>query len=94
MKKKMILLPGYGTCPYVNNSISNIPKDHTSDLIEKRPYTIASGAVHFTGNRVPCRGQYSSSSIILAKPKSQILAILFSPINTFLAAKSLKKKYQ
>lgn len=37
----------------------------------------------------PCRGQYSSSSMTRAKPKSQILAILFSPIRTFLAARSL-----
>lgn len=50
---------------------------------------IASGAVHFTGNLDPCFGQYSSSAMTRAKPKSQIFAILFSPIKTFRAAKSL-----
>lgn len=31
---------------------------------------MASGAVHFTGKREPCFGQYSSSAITRAKPKS------------------------
>lgn len=44
---------------------------HTSDFIENFPYTIASGAVHFTGNREPCFGQYSSSAITRASPKSK-----------------------
>lgn len=50
---------------------------------------MASGAVHLTGNLDPCLGQYSSSAMTRAKPKSQIFAILFSPIRTFRAAKSL-----
>lgn len=28
------VLPGYGMRPYVTNSVSKIPKLHTSDLIE------------------------------------------------------------
>ncbi len=52
---------------------------------------MASGAVHFTGNLDPCFGQYSSSAMTRAKPKSQILAMLFSPIKTLRAAKSLQK---
>lgn len=53
----------------------------------KKGYLLASGAVHLTGNLEPCFGQYSLSEMTRANPKSQILAILFSPINTFRARK-------
>lgn len=46
-------LPGYGTLPLVTSSVSSIPKDHTSDLMVKRPYKAASGAVHLIGNLAP-----------------------------------------
>lgn len=46
-------LPGYGTLPLVTSSVSSIPKDHTSDLMLKRPYKAASGAVHLIGNLAP-----------------------------------------
>lgn len=47
--------PGYGTLPLVTSSVSKIPKDHTSDLMVKRPYKAASGAVHLMGNLAPVR---------------------------------------
>lgn len=47
--------PGYGTLPLVTSSVSKIPKDQTSDLMVKRPYKAASGAVHLMGNLAPVR---------------------------------------
>ena len=81
-------LPGYGTCPKVNSSISKIPKDQTSDLTVNFPKLIASGAVHLTGNLAPWCAEYSLSTITRANPKSATLVIKFSPNSTFLAAKS------
>lgn len=46
-------LPGYGTLPFVTNSVWRIPNDHTSDFIVNRPYSAASGAVHLIGNFAP-----------------------------------------
>lgn len=46
-------LPGYGTLPLVASSVSSTPKDQTSDLMVKRPYRAASGAVHLIGNFAP-----------------------------------------
>lgn len=46
-------IPGYGTLPLVTSSVSSIPNDQTSDLIVKRPYRAASGAVHLMGNLAP-----------------------------------------
>lgn len=51
--------PGYGTLPFVTSSVSKIPKDQTSDLMVKRPYRAASGAVHLMGNLAPVRRQIS-----------------------------------
>lgn len=48
-----IFLPGYGTLPLVASSVSSTPKDQTSDLMVKRPYRAASGAVHLIGNFAP-----------------------------------------
>lgn len=45
--------PGYGTLPLVTSSVRRIPKDQTSDLMVKRPYRAASGAVHLIGNLAP-----------------------------------------
>lgn len=39
--------------PYVTISVRRIPKDHTSDFMEKVPKFIASGAVHLMGNLAP-----------------------------------------
>lgn len=46
-------VPGYGTRPLVMSSVSRMPKLQTSDLIVKRPYSAASGAVHLMGNFAP-----------------------------------------
>lgn len=46
-------VPGYGTLPFVASSVSKTPNDQTSDLMVKRPYRAASGAVHFIGNLAP-----------------------------------------
>lgn len=40
----------------MTSSVSKIPKDHTSDLMVKRPYRAASGAVHLIGNLAPVCG--------------------------------------
>lgn len=53
IEERLSSLPGYGTLPLVTSSVSSIPKDHTSDLIVKRPYKAASGAVHLIGNLAP-----------------------------------------
>jgi len=37
----------------VTNSVRRIPKLQTSDLMVKRPYIAASGAVHLIGNFAP-----------------------------------------
>lgn len=50
---KRTSVPGYGTLPLVTSSVSSIPNDQTSDLIVKRPYRAASGAVHLMGNLAP-----------------------------------------
>lgn len=50
---KLKFLPGYGTLPFVASSVSSTPKDQTSDLMVKRPYRAASGAVHLMGNLAP-----------------------------------------
>lgn len=49
----LFFLPGYGTLPLVASSVSSTPKDQTSDLMVKRPYRAASGAVHLMGNFAP-----------------------------------------
>lgn len=46
-------VPGYGTRPLVMSSVRRMPKLHTSDLMVKRPYSAASGAVHLMGNFAP-----------------------------------------
>lgn len=61
----IFLLPGYGTLPFVTNSVSNIPKDQTSDFIVNLPYSAASGAVHLIGNFAPERIQKLSVSLSL-----------------------------
>ena len=41
--------------PKVAISHSRMPNDQTSDLMVKRPYMAASGAVHLMGNLAPVR---------------------------------------
>lgn len=53
MYLRVLSLPGYGTLPLVTSSVSRIPNDQTSDLMVKRPYKAASGAVHLMGNLAP-----------------------------------------
>jgi hypothetical protein len=61
-KQTLQHLPGYGNTPRVIISVSNIPNDHTSDLIVYIPESIDSGAVHLTGKWSPSTVTYSSSS--------------------------------
>lgn len=56
-----MFLPGYGTLPLVTSSVSSIPKDQTSDLMVKRPYRAASGAVHLMGNFAPGKRESSQA---------------------------------
>lgn len=71
--------PGYGTLPLVTSSVSKIPKDQTSDLMVKRPYRAASGAVHLMGNLAPVRGEDSCEVEPQegARPLLSILSSLF-----------------
>lgn len=47
----------------MTSSVSKIPKDQTSDLMVKRPYRAASGAVHLIGNLAPACGGEDSGEV-------------------------------
>lgn len=70
MYLRVLSLPGYGTLPLVTSSVSRIPNDQTSDLMVKRPYKAASGAVHLMGNLAPGRKGNSEASQAWAKKTS------------------------
>lgn len=44
-------------------SMRRTPNDHTSDLIVNRLYSMASGAVHFTGNLLPA--EYCNDVVVI-----------------------------
>lgn len=78
--KRLGSLPGYGTLPLVTSSVSSIPKDHTSDLMVKRPYKAASGAVHLIGNLAPGRKKGGKHVEAYWKMKDNLNLII--PVNT------------